>query len=907
MVLPQKQRLSVDEIKRAAAGRWCDILASVCGLSTEQLDPKRHQPCPRCGGTDRFRALDDVATTGGVWCGQCHHGETQPKAGDGLASVRWLCECSFPEALALVAGAVGLELEHFPATDKFLSAEFIERCQLAARDRLQELAGTLRVSADALLKLGVGWWAKERCWTFPERDARGAVLGLNRRFADGTKRLFKGHARGLTFADNWHEGYGPVLLVEGASDVAAGVTAGLCVIGRPMAQLPRKLADELAAMLKNLVSDRAVLVLGERDLKADGQWPGRDGALQSARLLMERLNRPIQWALPGGQSKDLRCWFADNPGATADDFIAALVVADVPQQEATASTETSRPRVELRLDERATCDEVVGVIAADPELFTMRQSLVRLVATDCGQLRPLVHDENSLRNLIAGRCDFFVMTPDKNAAGEDVLVPKPSRVQPWVYRGVQSRGEWPGVRPLVGVINRPALRPDGSVADVPGYDAATRLFLDLRGEWPRVPEHPSYEAARAAASQLLDVIADFPFADDASRAGWMCGVLTPLARSAYAGATGPLFAIDANTRGSGKSLLAELVAQIVTGDSVARMITRRDGDEMRKAFTAALLSNSGGNIVCFDNVVHPLGGEALDALLTADTWTDRELGSSRQLDIPARVTWLASGNNLQFTGDMERRVCRIRLESQEEHPEERSGFRFPDVVAHVRRHRRELVAAALTMLRGFVVAGRPPQNLPPWGSFEGWSDLVRQAVAWVGIGDAGAGRAAVRLEAEDSICGLVAVMDALAAEDASGHGLTAKAMLDLAQESQSHFAEAVAALCDADPKKTTARQLGNRLRKYKGRNISGRMLNFRSGAGRERFWFVADVRATPAFSSDSVTLSDSLSNPPTREERNSETQMNMEGAGNSVTCVTSVTLDPDLDEWTSGLFQRNYR
>jgi len=39
-----------DEVKRQAAGRWPEILRTVCGLDDRQLNPRVHGPCPQCGG-----------------------------------------------------------------------------------------------------------------------------------------------------------------------------------------------------------------------------------------------------------------------------------------------------------------------------------------------------------------------------------------------------------------------------------------------------------------------------------------------------------------------------------------------------------------------------------------------------------------------------------------------------------------------------------------------------------------------------------------------------------------------------------------------------------------------------------------------------------------------------------------
>ena len=95
--------LQADDIKRQAAGRWIQILQSVCRLTAEQLNPKIHQACPQCGGNDRFRALDDVAETAGLYCNQCF----SKGNGDGLSAIQWLNGCTLPGALKRVSEFLG--------------------------------------------------------------------------------------------------------------------------------------------------------------------------------------------------------------------------------------------------------------------------------------------------------------------------------------------------------------------------------------------------------------------------------------------------------------------------------------------------------------------------------------------------------------------------------------------------------------------------------------------------------------------------------------------------------------------------------------------------------------------------------------------------------------------------------
>lgn len=53
-------------------GMWRDALQSICGLHNEVFN-KKHQPCPHCGGKDRFRWTDKLDTDGdgGAICNGC--------------------------------------------------------------------------------------------------------------------------------------------------------------------------------------------------------------------------------------------------------------------------------------------------------------------------------------------------------------------------------------------------------------------------------------------------------------------------------------------------------------------------------------------------------------------------------------------------------------------------------------------------------------------------------------------------------------------------------------------------------------------------------------------------------------------------------------------------------------------
>ena len=142
----------------------------------------------------------------------------------------------------------------------------------------------------------------------------------------------------------------------------------------------------------------------------------------------------------------------------------------------------------------------------------------------------------------------------------------------------------------------------------------------------------------------------------------------------------------------------------------------------------------GDLIVAIDNVMRPIESESLATILTQASWQSRILGESRTVEVKTNSLIMASGNNLMFKGDMTTRALLCRMDAGVEKPEQR---RFTvDLKQWVPDHRVELVVAGLTVLRAFVVAGRPGlADLIPFGRFEDWSNLVRGALVWLGEPD----------------------------------------------------------------------------------------------------------------------------------------------------------------------------
>ena len=86
-----------------------------------------------------------------------------------------------------------------------------------------------------------------------------------------------------------------------------------------------------------------------------------------------------------------------------------------------------------------------------------------------------------------------------------------------------------------------------------------------------------------------ELLCDFPFADEASKAHTLALLLQPFLRLLIQGPT-PLYLIDAPSKGTGKGLLAELLALIWMGRPGGVMALARSEDEVEKRITACLVA-----------------------------------------------------------------------------------------------------------------------------------------------------------------------------------------------------------------------------------------------------------------------------------------------------------------------------
>jgi len=191
------------------------------------------------------------------------------------------------------------------------------------------------------------------------------------------------------------------------------------------------------------------------------------------------------------------------------------------------------------------------------------------------------------------------------------------------------------------------------------------------------------------------------------------------------------------------TLQTQIVSLIATGHYVSALGFPSSDDEMEKRMCAA--AREGSSLLLLDNVAkgRAFGGPAIDKVLTALGGVKfRLLGVNETPEYTWTTVLMATGNQFTWQGDgTERRILVSRIESPLEKPDRRplDNYKHPEradvLPLYVRTNRAQLVRDAFTILRAYVVAGKPAVE-GAMGGFDAWSKLVRNAICWVGGPDA---------------------------------------------------------------------------------------------------------------------------------------------------------------------------
>jgi len=506
-----------------------------------------------------------------------------------------------------------------------------------------------------------------------------------------------------------------VVWCEGISDTLAAYThlpAGWVAVTSP-----KGAAKGTSAAMAELLRGKEIVVIGDADTAGVSGAKIRAGQAVSVGDTIVHMRRPPGEITPS-RGRDLR-----------DHFVTGLTWGDL------VDIEGAVPREEILVDDEQMriIEESIECLRKHTDIYVRNGRLCRVIEQEVpgGKISRLEDISPTVVNAYLSNV-ARLLKPNKKG--------DPTAVQPpeWLGKAIIQIAKYPKYRVLFGLTQSPFLRLDGSICCSQGYDEASKLFLASDRDWKlnSLGDATSIDETTIseAKESLIDLFSDFPFATDRDLSGIIAALLTVFAKPAINGGTTPLFLIDGNSPGVGKGLLIDIIGQIAINRPVPATTYTPDETEMRKRVVAMGLSTC-PPVIKLDEVAGSIGGHVLNSVMTCGSIVDRELGTSRIHEVRVDSVWMATGNNITIRGDFARRVIWIRLESPLESPSQRGGFRYPNILKHVAENREKYVAAILTILRGYFLAGCPQQPLRSFGSYELWSDIVRQCVVWLGLPD----------------------------------------------------------------------------------------------------------------------------------------------------------------------------
>lgn len=286
-------------------------------------------------------------------------------------------------------------------------------------------------------------------------------------------------------------------------------------------------------------------------------------------------------------------------------------------------------------------------------------------------------------------------------------------------------------RNLKGIGPWPMIDKQGQLLASNGYHASAERIITVPPSYRLdIPAQPSADELRWAIDLLQnDLFVDFPFSDQASRANSIAATLQlfccELIQPPY-----PLHFIQAPVAGTGKSLLVKVIGTILFGKEPSAMTLGENDAEIRKRISSQLFALS--SYIFLDNLPPRVESNSLAAALTTSVWNDRILGVSTMKSVDVSALWLATGNNVNFSGELARRLVLVELDPTEESPSTRTGFKHPNLMEWVQQQREALIRACLILVRHWYASGQP-KGKQAFGSYESYASVIGGILDAAGI------------------------------------------------------------------------------------------------------------------------------------------------------------------------------
>lgn len=290
--------------------------------------------------------------------------------------------------------------------------------------------------------------------------------------------------------DDW------IIIAEGEKDVDRLALVGLIATCNPGgAGKWSKLSDDSA------LHNRRVAIIADED------EAGRKHAADVAMRLQNRAREIRTLELPG-PGKDASDWF--DSGGTVEELTRLVETARAAPPPPQAR---DCPNVFIDTAEHRVVAETIVALKADPDLYQRGGILVRVIR-DRQPTDGILRCEGSATIQVMPAANLRermtrVATFTKLNRNEVEVAAHPAA---WLVSAVDARGEWDGIRHLMGLSDTPILRTDGSIWQQAGYDERTGVLFEpvIGASFPTIHPEVNIDDADAALTTLLEVVCDFP-------------------------------------------------------------------------------------------------------------------------------------------------------------------------------------------------------------------------------------------------------------------------------------------------------------------------------------------------------------------------------------------------------------
>jgi Bifunctional DNA primase/polymerase, N-terminal len=398
------------------------------------------------------------------------------------------------------------------------------------------------------------------------------------------------------------------------------------------------------------------------------------------------------------------------------------------------SSEPPTPRPQIVLPGRGRpVGEFASEISAfftDKDILFFRladRAVVRLAtqSTSIGMDMPVFH-EVSATEFITFLEKFFILgieTTDRRSGAQDFVICSLDKNDAAATLASQDQFQdrLPRISKIVSV-PIPVRNENGLTFPRRGYDRNFESWMpsdapDVRTDMP----------VGEAKEMILRIYREFCFTSEQDRTNAIAALLTPFCRGLYSRTTvrTPVFFYKANRERAGKDYCAGITSIVYEGmafeDTPISDENETHDDEFRKKILATL--KSGRMRIHSSNNKGYLKSSALEGLVTAEFWKDRQLGVTELLGYPNTLEISLSANTgIMYTPDLAARSVFVNLFFAEEDPNARK-FETPNLHEWVRQNRGEILSALYALIRNWIEKGSKPGTLS-FTSFSEWAATV---------------------------------------------------------------------------------------------------------------------------------------------------------------------------------------